>query len=98
MNQRTRKLITIHKTSLPRDDIEKLYVSRKVGSITVGGVDASIRGLEGYIKRTKERLITAVSNSNDKIWINRNRIWKKNSMDISIDKMAKSYTRKPEHC
>ena len=29
MNQRTRKIITMHKALHPRDDTDKLYVSRK---------------------------------------------------------------------
>ena len=31
MDQRTRKLITLHKALHPRDDIDRLYVSRKRG-------------------------------------------------------------------
>ena len=34
-------------------------------------VDASIRGLEDYIKNSKERLITAASNSSGNIRTNR---------------------------
>ena len=29
MDQRTRKLMTVHKALHPRDDIDRLYVSRK---------------------------------------------------------------------
>ena len=29
MDQRTRKLMTMHKTFHPRDDVDRLYVSRK---------------------------------------------------------------------
>ena len=31
MDQRTRKLMTMHKASHPRDDVDRLYVSRKDG-------------------------------------------------------------------
>ena len=31
MDQRTRKLITMHKALHPRDDVDRLYVSRKEG-------------------------------------------------------------------
>ena len=31
MNQRTRKLMTMHKALHPRDDVDRLYVSRKEG-------------------------------------------------------------------
>ena len=34
MNQRTRKLMTMHKISYLRDDIYRLYVSRKGGKMT----------------------------------------------------------------
>ena len=31
MDQRTRKLMTMHKALHPRDDVDRLYVLRKVG-------------------------------------------------------------------
>ena len=31
MNQRTRKLMTMNKALHPRDDVDRLYVSRKEG-------------------------------------------------------------------
>ena len=31
MDQRTRKLMTMHKVIHPRDDVDRLYVSRKEG-------------------------------------------------------------------
>ena len=48
-----------------RDDIDRLYVSRKdrergLANIEVS-VDTSIRGLEDYIKKSKERLNTAIA-------------------------------------
>ena len=47
MNQRTRKLITIHKALPPTDDVDRLYVSRKEGERGLASiedtVDASIR-------------------------------------------------------
>ena len=58
MNQRTRKLMTMHKALHPRDDVDRLYVSRKEGGRGLASiednVDASIRRLEGYIKNTME--------------------------------------------
>ena len=54
-----------------RDDIDRLYVSRKEGG---GGwdvaniedsIDASIWGFENYIKKSKERRVTATRNSID---------------------------------
>ena len=47
MDQRTRKLMIIHKALHPRDDVDRLYVSRKEGergiTSTENGVDASIQ-------------------------------------------------------
>ena len=53
MDQRTRKLMTMHKALHPRDDVDRLYVSRKeegrgLASIE-DSVDASIQRLEDYI-------------------------------------------------
>ncbi len=46
MNQRTRKIMTMHKALHPRDDVDRLYVSRMEGSRGLAGmkdsVDASI--------------------------------------------------------
>ena len=45
-----------------RDDIERVYVSRKEGgrghASIEESVDTSIGGVEDYIKKSKERLIT----------------------------------------
>ena len=45
-----------------RDDIDKLYVSRKEGRRRLtsikDGVHASMRGLEDFIKKSKKKLIT----------------------------------------
>ena len=55
MDQRTRKLMIIHTTLYLRDDVNKLYASRKGRGIEFacieGSVDATIRGLEDYIKK-----------------------------------------------
>ena len=65
----------MHKALHPRDDIDRLYVSRKEGrrgltSIKDSG-DPSIPGLKDYIKKSKERLNTATSNSTGNIKIHR---------------------------
>ena len=53
IDQRTRKLMTMHKAPHPRDDIDRLYVSRKEGGRGLASiedsVDASIQRLEDYI-------------------------------------------------
>ena len=63
MDQRTRKLMTMHKALHPRDDVDRLYVSRKEGGRGLASiedsVDASIQRLEGYIRKNDGGLITA---------------------------------------
>ena len=53
MDQRTRKLMTMHKALHPRDDVERLYVPRKEGgrgfASIEDSVDTSIQRLEDYI-------------------------------------------------
>ena len=65
----------MHKDLYQIDDIDRLYVSRKGGRrglTNIGGsVDASIQGHEGYIKKSKEILITATRKSTGYIMINR---------------------------
>ena len=69
MDQRTRKLMTMHKALHPGDDVDGLYVSRKeVESRFTNNedsVDASIQRLENYIEKRAGRLITATSNNTD---------------------------------
>ena len=69
MDQRTRKLMTMHEALHLRDDMDRLYVSRKDGgrglsSIEVS-VDASIQRLEDYIEKHERGLITAIRNNTD---------------------------------
>ena len=60
--------MTMHKTLHPRDDVERLYVSRKEGGRGLlsieNSVDASIR-LEDYIEKHEGGLITATGNDTD---------------------------------
>ena len=50
MDQRIRKLMAMHKSLPPRDDVDRLYVSRKEGGKELAciedSVDASIQRLE----------------------------------------------------
>ena len=66
MDQRTRKLMTMHKALHPRDDVDRLYVSRKEGGRGLtsieDSVDASIPRLEDHIKKHERGLITAIRN------------------------------------
>ncbi len=75
MNQRTRKLMTMHKALHPRNDIDRLYVSRKergreLASIE-DSVDASMQRLEDYIQKHDGRLITAIRNDTNNTMDNR---------------------------
>ena len=71
MDWRTRKLMTMNKALHLRYKIDRLHVSRKGGGRRLASieesVDPSMRGLKDYIKKSKERLITAVNNSTENI-------------------------------
>ena len=90
MDQRAKKkkkppkkhLMTIHKTMYPRDDVDRLYVSRKEGGRGLtsieDNVDTSIQRLEDYIGRLitttnhyEGRLITTTRNNTDDTRTNR---------------------------
>ena len=62
MDQITRKLMTMHKALHPRDDVDRLYISRKEGERGLASiedsVDASIQRLEDYIQKHEGGLIT----------------------------------------
>ena len=62
MDKRTLKLMMMHKTLHLRDDIDRLYVSWKKGrrglTSIQDSVNASIWRIEGYMIKSKERLIT----------------------------------------
>ena len=61
--------MTMHKVLHPRDDVDRLYVSRKEGGRRLASikdsVDASIQRLEGYIEKHEGGLITAIRNDTD---------------------------------
>ena len=84
MDQRTRKWMTMHKALHPRDDGDRLYVSRKKEGRDLASVedsaDASIPRLEDYIEKHKRVLITATRiDTNDsmanRMTITRKRKW-----------------------
>ena len=88
MDQRTRKLMTMHKALHPRDDVDRLYVSRKEGGRGLAGiensVDASIQRLEDRIEKHKRGLITAIRKDtddtiDDRMTITRKQKWKINN-------------------
>ena len=59
--------MTMHKALHPRDDVDRLYVSRKEGGRELAriedSVDASIQRPEDYIE--KHELITTIKNDTD---------------------------------
>ena len=69
MDQRTRKLMTMHKALHPRDNVDRVYVSRKEGGRGLASikdsVGASIQRLEDYIQKHGGGLITAIRNENN---------------------------------
>ena len=79
-----KKVNMIHKALYLRDNIDRVYVSRKeVGRRLVSiedSMDASIQELEGDMKKCKEKLIITVNNSIDNVKRNR-----------------KTKSRKPKH-
>ena len=69
MDQRTRKLMTMHKALYPRDDVDRLYIPGKEGGRGLASikdcVDTSIQRLEDYIEKHERGLITALRNNTD---------------------------------
>ena len=62
--------MTMHKALHTRDDVDRLYVSRKerergLASIE-DSVDASIQRFEDYIEQHERGIITAIRNDTDK--------------------------------
>ena len=80
MDQRTRKLMTMHKALHSRDDVDR-YVSRKEGGRGLASiednVDVSIQRLEDYMQKHDGGLITAIRNDNDNTMENRMTITRK---------------------
>ena len=81
MDQRTRKLMTMHKALHPRDDVDRLYIPRKEGGRGLASiedtVDASIQRLKNYIQKHDGGRIKAIRNDNDNTMDNRMTITRK---------------------
>ena len=71
----------MHKALHPRDDVDRLYVSRKEGGRGLtsieDSVDASIQRLKDYIQKHEGRLITANRNETENTMNNRMTITRK---------------------
>ena len=86
MDQGTRKLMTMHEALHPRDDVDRLYVSRKEGGrgfVSIeDSVDTSIQRLEDYLQKHDRGLITAIRNetnntTDDRVTITRKQKWER---------------------
>ena len=104
MDKRTRKLMTMHKAFHPRDDIDRLYVSKSEGGRGLASiedsVDASIQ-LEDYIEKHGGRLITATRNNTNNMrtsgmTITRKQKWKEKQL-YGRFKQVTSHMRKCGH-
>ena len=69
--------MTMHKALHPRDDVDRLYVSRKEGGRGFASIDTSIQRLEDYIQKHDGGLITAIRNDTDNTMDNRMTITRK---------------------
>ena len=71
----------MHKLLHPRDDVDRLYVSRKEGgrghNSIEDSVDASIQRLEDYIQKQDDWLITAIRSDTNNTMDNRMTITRK---------------------
>ena len=94
MDQRARKIKTMHKALHPRDDVDRLYVSRKEGGRGLASiedsVDVSIQRLEDYIEQHEQGLITAIrydtdNTIDDRRTITRKQKWEKNNSMAALN-------------
>ena len=82
----------MHKALHPRDDVDRLYVSRKEGGRSLASiedkVDASLQWIEDYIEKHERGLITAIRNETDNtmdnsMTTNMKKMWKKKNPTLS---------------
>ena len=101
MDQRTRKVMTMHKASHPRDDVDRLYISRMRGGRRLASiedsVDASIQQFEDYIEKHEGGLITATRNDTDntktnKTTITRKQKWEEKQLNGLINNISDEKT------
>ena len=101
MDQRTRKLMTMHKALHPWDDVDRLYVSRKEGGRGLASiedsVDASIQQLKDYIEKCGDWLITATRSNIDNMRISRTTItrkqkWKEKQLYVLFKRLTSDIT------
>ena len=103
MDQSTRKLMTMHKALQPRDDVDRLHVSRKEGGRGLASiedsVDALIQQLEDYIQKQDGGLITAIRNDTDnRMTITRKQKWEGKQLYGHFKRLINNiHTTKPGH-
>ena len=94
IDQRTRKLMPMHKALHPRDDVDRLYVPRKEGGRGLASIedsdDASIQRLEDYREKHEQGLITAIRNDtdntiDDRMTTTRKQKWEKNNSTAALN-------------
>ena len=77
--------MSMHKAFNLRDNVDRLYVSKREGGIGLvsieNSVDASIKRLEDYIERHEEGLITAIKNNTDNTMDNRMTLTRKQNWE-----------------
>ena len=74
----------MHKALHPRDNVDRLYVSRKGGrghASIEDSFDASIQRIEDDIEKRRGRLITATRNNTDNTRISRTEITRKQKLE-----------------
>ena len=81
--------MTMHKALHPRDDVDRLYVSRKEGGSIEDSVDASIQWLEDYIEKHEHGLITAIRNDTDNTICDKMTTTRKQKREISPNSSTK---------
>ena len=86
--------MTMHKALHPRDDIDRLYVSRKEGGRGLASIEDSvyalIQRLEDYMEKHERGLITVIRNDADNTiddWmtITRKHKWEKNNSMTTLN-------------
>ena len=92
--------MTMHKALQPRNDVDRLYVSRKEGgrglASTEYSADATVQRLENNIKKHGGRLIIAIrNNTNMRInitKITRKENWEENQLYGYFERQKKTWT------
>ena len=86
MDQRTKKLMTMHKALHPRDDVDRLYIQGKEWGRGLANIEDSvdtwIQRLEDYTEKYEQELITAIRNNTDNTIDNRMTITRKQKWEV----------------